>query len=86
MSASPPVAAPPPLPAQTAPPLSLRRAFAALALLTALATVYALRNADADLWGHLRYGELFAHHGPHAADPFAYTSAGRTWSSHEYLA
>jgi hypothetical protein len=64
-----------------------RRAFAALALLTALATVYAMRNADADLWGHLRYGRLFVESGdPHAADPFAYTSAGRTWSTHEYLA
>jgi hypothetical protein len=79
MSAPPPVAAPP--------PLSLRRAFAALALLTALATVYALRNADADLWGHLRYGRLFVEGGgPHVADPFAYTSAGRAWSGHEYLA
>src|SRR5690242_595614 len=79
MSASLPVAAPAPL-------LSARRAFAALTILTALATVYAMRNADADLWGHLRYGRLFVEGGPHAADPFAYTSAGRTWSVHEYLA
>jgi hypothetical protein len=67
--------------------LTLRRAFAALALLTALATVYAMRNADADLWGHLRCGRLFVEDGgPRTTDPFAYTSAGRTWSVHEHLA
>jgi hypothetical protein len=44
------------------------------------------RQADPDLWGHLRYGRLFVEQRclPDA-DPFAYTSAGQHWSSHEYL-
>jgi hypothetical protein len=64
-----------------------RRLLAALALAGALASVYMMRNADPDLWGHLRYGRLFVEQrGLPNADPFAFTSAGRQWSSHEYLA
>jgi hypothetical protein len=63
-----------------------RQLLAAFALLAALASVYLTRTADADLWGHLRYGRLFIQErGLPAADPFAYTTAGRRWSSHEYL-
>jgi hypothetical protein len=63
-----------------------RRMLAAFALAAALAAVYMMRGADADLWGHLRYGQLFVEEGGlPAADPFAWTSAGRQWSSHEYL-
>jgi hypothetical protein len=63
-----------------------RRLLAGLALLAAAAAVYATRSADADLWGHLRYGRLVVEgRGLPAADPFAYTSAGQAWFSHEWL-
>jgi hypothetical protein len=63
-----------------------RRLLAGFALLAAAAAVYATRSADADLWGHLRYGRLIVEgRGLPAADPFAYTSAGQAWFSHEYL-
>jgi hypothetical protein len=69
-----------------APRTADRRLLAAFALAAALASVYMMRGADADLWGHLRYGRLIVEEGGlPAADPFAWTSAGRTWSSHEYL-
>jgi hypothetical protein len=74
------------LPAQVGPATPDRRLLAAFALLAALASVYLTRTADADLWGHLRYGRLFVEtRGLPAADPFAFTSADRPWSSHEYL-
>src|SRR5947208_3428243 len=63
-----------------------RRLLAALALVAAVASVYAFRTADPDLWGHLRYGQFFLSHGHGGADPYAYTTAGRQWSTHEYLA
>jgi hypothetical protein len=63
-----------------------RRLLLAFALAGALASVYMMRQADADLWGHLRYGRLFVQErGLPRADPFAFTSAGMRWSSHEYL-
>ncbi len=72
--------------ASAAPPTVDRRLLAGFALAAALASVYLMRGADADLWGHLRYGRLFVEErGLPAADPFAWTSAGRQWSSHEYL-
>jgi len=46
-----------------------------------------MRTADADLWGHLRYGRLFLENrSPILPDPFAYTSAGLVWHTHEYAA
>jgi hypothetical protein len=73
-------------PAAQAPPTADRRILTAFAVAAALASVYMMRGADADLWGHLRYGRLFVEEGGlPAADPFAWTSAGRQWSSHEYL-
>jgi hypothetical protein len=62
-----------------------RRLLASVALLAALAAVYSTRTADADLWGHLRYGRLMVEEGLPTADPFAWTSAGRPWFTHEYL-
>ena len=70
-------------------PYSFReqRLFAITAVVLALVAVYAVRSADADLWGHLRYGQhLLANGGRVGADPFAYTTAGRVWNDHEYLA
>lgn len=64
-----------------------RRLLAGLAWVAALVAVYSFRTADADLWGHLCYGRLFLENGGRiVADPFAYTSEGRQWSTHEYLA
>jgi hypothetical protein len=64
-----------------------QRLLAVLALLTALASVYVMRNADADLWGNLRCGRLLVENGGQIADdPFAFTTADRRWCNHEYLA
>jgi hypothetical protein len=58
-----------------------------IAIIVAAAAAYLQREADPDLWGHLRYGQFFAEHGPgDHADPFAYTSAGQHWHAHEWLA
>ena len=52
-----------------------------------LAAVYGVRSADPDLWGHLRYGKhIFENGGRVGPDPFAYTTAGRVWNDHEYVA
>ncbi len=69
-------------------PLTLeRRVLPLLAWAAALVAVYSLRTADADLWGHLCYGKLFLNNGGRIVpDPFAYTTEGRQWSNHEYLA
>jgi hypothetical protein len=48
--------------------------------------VYAIRQADPDLFGYLAYGRLFVQQGVAAADPFAYTSSGSHWVAFEYLA
>jgi hypothetical protein len=57
------------------------------ALVAAAAAVYTTRQADPDLWGHLRYGRLFVEERRLPdTDPFAFTSTGQHWSSHEYLA
>jgi len=59
----------------------------AFALGCAAVCVYAMRQADPDLWGYLAYGRLFVEHGgPVTWDPFAYTSAGSHWVAFEYLA
>jgi hypothetical protein len=58
----------------------------AAALVLAAACVYALKRADADLWGYLAYGRLFVDHGgPVDRDPFSYTCSGCTWIHFEYL-
>src|SRR4051794_39453864 len=72
-----------------APPV---RTFAAQLLLVVVVLVagvaiYTQRQADPDLWGHLRYGRFFAENGPgDHADPFSYVSAGQHWQAHEWLA
>lgn len=48
--------------------------------------VYAVRQADADLFGYLAYGRYFLEHGlPAGDDPFSYTSHGTPWVAFEYL-
>jgi hypothetical protein len=64
-----------------------RRVLVLLALVVAILAVWHKRLADPDLWGHLRYGRLFAENGiGDFTDPFAYTSAGLEWLAHEWLA
>ena len=63
-----------------------RRLLAALAVFVSVISVYMMRIADPDLWGHLRYGRLFIEQRSLSLpDPFAYTTAGLTWHTHEYL-
>ena len=50
-----------------------------------LVCLYAMRQADPDLWGYLTYGKLFAGSGGLTShDPFAYTSTGFQWTTFEY--
>lgn len=64
-----------------------RRFLVGAAFLTVFLSAYAMRGADADLWGHLLYGQLFLDNGGQiVADPYAYTTQGRQWSTHEYVA
>ncbi len=64
-----------------------RRLLVLLAWVAAAVAVYSFRTAEPDLWGHLCYGRLFLENGGRiVADPFAYTTEGRQWSTHEYLA
>jgi hypothetical protein len=53
---------------------------------SAAVCVYAIRQADPDLFGYLVYGRFFIQHGLYAPDPFAYTSPGLHWVAFEYLA
>lgn len=72
-------------PAPEARPSGLR-GLAMFACIGAASAVYMTRSADADLWGHLYYGRFYVEQGGlPTADPFAFTSAGQQWSSHEYL-
>jgi hypothetical protein len=42
---------------------------------------------DADLWWHLRTGQLIVEqHAFQRADPFSFTAAGKAWTDHEWLA
>jgi hypothetical protein len=44
-------------------------------------------EADADLWGHLRFGLESLSAGKLATtDPYSYTAAGAAWTNHEWLA
>ncbi len=60
---------------------------AVVAVVVSLFAVYAVRSADPDLWGHLRYGKQILDNGGRVgADPFAYTTTDHVWNDHEYLA
>jgi hypothetical protein len=55
------------------------------ALVGAVVCLYAMRQADPDLWGYLSYGQLFVERGALVThDPFAYTSAPFQWVTFEY--
>ena len=62
-----------------------RQCASAFAVGSGLVCLYAMRQADPDLWGYLTYGRLFVEtRGLTAHDPFAYTSAGFQWTTFEY--
>src|SRR5262249_42622629 len=58
----------------------------ALVLLAAVAAD-TMQYADADLWGHIRFGQTMLGMGhPIRVDIFSYTAPGRQWIDHEWLA
>jgi hypothetical protein len=60
--------------------------FIRVTLIAFVAVVVTMTKADADLWGHLRFGlDVLADGSLHAADPYSFTS-DRTWINHEWLA
>jgi len=68
------------------PAVSLTR-YAPAALLIAILLADSNRHTDPDLWGHLRFGQVFIagrrllHH-----DTYSYSAAGHRWRDHEWLA
>jgi hypothetical protein len=43
--------------------------------------------ADADLWGHLKFGQdILEHRALPSSDPYSYLTAGQPWINHEWLA
>jgi hypothetical protein len=57
-----------------------------LATLLVLTCFLAGTSADADLFGHLRFGrDIVREHAVHAIDPYSFTS-DRPWVNHEWLA
>ncbi|HUY20248.1 MAG TPA: hypothetical protein VMV15_13560 [Candidatus Binataceae bacterium] len=56
------------------------------AILVAIAVADAIRVADADLWGHLRFGQAtLAHAHLTLRDPYSYSAFGHPWHNHEWL-
>jgi len=44
------------------------------------------QRTDADLWGHVRFGQAaLLHHGPLVTDPYSYSALGQPWRNHEWL-
>jgi hypothetical protein len=59
--------------------------FCRVAIWSFLALVITTTNADADLWGHLRFGlDVLASKSLHTSDPYSFT-ADRPWINHEWL-
>jgi len=63
-----------------------RLAFGGLMALIAGLCIYAIRQVDPDMFGHLNAGRLIVQHGGPGIDPFAFTSSGFEWMDVEYLA
>jgi hypothetical protein len=68
------------------PPVSLMR-YAPAAVLIAVLLADSNRRTDPDLWGHLRFGQVFIA-GRHLLhnDIYSYSAAGHRWRDHEWLA
>ena len=66
--------------------LSILRYSPALVVLT-IVIADAYRIADPDLWGHVRFGQMFLASGHvSATDPFNYSAPNHIWLHHEWLA
>ena len=66
-------------------PRSIRKYAPALVLFLAV-VADSMQYADADLWGHVRYGQIMLRTGHLIhADIFSYTAAGHRWIDHEWL-
>jgi hypothetical protein len=44
-----------------------------------------IRTVDFDFWWHLKTGEIIAHSGIPAHDPYSWTATGQPWLVHEWL-
>ena len=70
-----------------APPAVSLFGYAPAAVLIAILLADSNRHTDPDLWGHLRFGQVFIagrhllHH-----DTYSYSAAGHRWRDHEWLA
>src|SRR5439155_1047663 len=82
-----PTARPPVAPLARAAQDSLARANRALLIVGCLVVLSISHGVDADLWGHVRYGQdvLAAHALPVTAS-HTYTAVGHPWINHENLA
>ncbi|HXD91377.1 MAG TPA: hypothetical protein VNU00_10000 [Candidatus Binataceae bacterium] len=61
--------------------------YAPALVLLAIAIADCGRFADTDLWGHLFFGGMLLHRGPHLGpDPFSYAPHFPQWLHHEWLA
>jgi hypothetical protein len=61
--------------------------YAPAAVLIAILLADSNRHTDPDLWGHLRFGQVFiARRGLLLHDIYSYSSAGHRWRDHEWLA
>jgi hypothetical protein len=51
-----------------------------------LAIAASLRQADPDLWGHVRFGQaIISHRYLIRQDPYSYSAFGHVWRNHEWL-
>jgi hypothetical protein len=72
---------------EIAPPAVSLMRYAPAAVLIAVLLADSNRHSDPDLWGHLRFGQVFIagrqllHH-----DTYSYSAAGHRWRDHEWLA
>jgi hypothetical protein len=72
---------------EIAPPVVALTRYAPAAVLIAILLADSNRHTDPDLWGHLRFGQVFIagrqllHH-----DTYSYSAAGYRWRDHEWLA
>src|SRR5512146_3517794 len=73
--------------ARLAPPAVSLVRYAPAAVLVAILLADSNRHTDPDLWGHLRFGQVFiaARHLLHH-DIYSYSAAGNRWRDHEWFA
>ncbi len=60
--------------------------YAPEAIIIMIATAASLRQADPDLWGHIRFGQaMLAQRHLTLHDPYSYSAFGHRWRNHEWL-